>query len=56
MNGHGMPHTLLIDREGLVSSITAFCPEMTRACLDGLRSALEREIDAAGPSALADSR
>jgi len=53
MNRHGMPVQLLIDREGLVSAITAFLAGNDARMLNGLRSALEREIDAAGPSALA---
>ena len=51
---HGMPEQLLIDRDGLVSAITAFLAGSDPRTLDGIRRALEREIDAAGPAALAD--
>jgi len=54
MNRHGMPVQLMIDRDGLVSAITAFLAGNDARTLDGIRRALEREIDAAGPSALAD--
>jgi 1-acyl-sn-glycerol-3-phosphate acyltransferase len=49
-----MAEQLLIDRDGLVSAITTFLAGNDRRTLDGIRHALEREIDAAGPSALAD--
>ena len=49
-----MAEQLLIDRDGLVSAITAFLSGNDRRMLDGIRQALEREIDVAGPSALAD--
>jgi 1-acyl-sn-glycerol-3-phosphate acyltransferase len=45
---------LLVDRDGLVGAITAFLAGNDARALQGLRSALEREIDAAGPSALAE--
>jgi 1-acyl-sn-glycerol-3-phosphate acyltransferase len=49
-----MAEQLLIDRNGLVSAITAFLAGNDSRTLAGIRQALEREIDAAGPSALAD--
>jgi len=49
-----MAEQLLIDRNGLVSAITAFLAGNDASTLDGIRRALEREIDKAGPSALAD--
>jgi 1-acyl-sn-glycerol-3-phosphate acyltransferase len=49
-----MAEQLLIDRNGLVSAITAFLAGNDARTLAGLRQALEREIDVAGPSALAD--
>jgi 1-acyl-sn-glycerol-3-phosphate acyltransferase len=49
-----MAEQLLIDRHGLVSAITAFLAGNDHRTLDGIRHALEREIDVAGPSALAE--
>src|SRR5689334_21746112 len=49
-----MAEQLLIDRDGLVSAITAFLAGNDPRTLDSIRRALEREIDAAGPSALGD--
>jgi 1-acyl-sn-glycerol-3-phosphate acyltransferase len=49
-----MAEQLLIDRNGLVSAITAFLAGNDPRTLDGIRRALEREIDTAGASALAD--
>jgi len=48
-----MAEQLLIDRDGLVSAITAFLAGNDPRTLDWIRAALEREIDAAGPAALA---
>jgi 1-acyl-sn-glycerol-3-phosphate acyltransferase len=49
-----MPEQLLVDRDGLVSAITAFLAGNEARTLDGIRRALEREIDVAGPEALED--
>src|SRR5215831_10562716 len=49
-----MAEQLLIDRDGLVSAITAFLAGNDPRRLAGIRQVLEREIDLAGPSALAD--
>jgi 1-acyl-sn-glycerol-3-phosphate acyltransferase len=49
-----MAEQLLIDRNGLVSAITAFLAGNDPRTLDGIRLALEREIDLAGSSALGD--
>ena len=51
-----MAEQLLIDRNGLVSAITAFLAGNDPRTLDGIRQALAREIDLAGPSALAVPR
>jgi 1-acyl-sn-glycerol-3-phosphate acyltransferase len=48
-----MAEQLLIDREGLVSAITAFLAGNDARTLEGIRNALEREIDVGGPEALA---
>jgi 1-acyl-sn-glycerol-3-phosphate acyltransferase len=49
-----MAEQLLIERDGLVSAITAFLAGNDPRRLAGIRQALEREIDLAGASALAD--
>ena len=49
-----MAQQLLIDRVGLVAAITAFLAGNDPRRLDGIRQALEHEIDRAGPSALGD--
>jgi len=49
-----MAQQLLIDRVGLVAAITAFLAGNDPRTLDGIRQALEHEIDRAGPSALGD--
>jgi 1-acyl-sn-glycerol-3-phosphate acyltransferase len=49
-----MAEQLLIDRDGLVSAITAFLAGHDPHRLNGVRAALEHEIDAAGPEALAE--
>ena len=54
MSPRNMAEQLLIDRNGLVSAITAFLAGNDPRTLDGIQRALEREIDKAGPSALAD--
>jgi 1-acyl-sn-glycerol-3-phosphate acyltransferase len=54
MNRHNMAEELLVDRDGLVSAITAFLAGSDARMLNGIRGALEREIDAAGPVALAN--
>jgi Acyltransferase len=51
-----MAEELLIDRDGLVSAITAFLAGNDARTLEGIRKTLEREIDAAGPAALAELR
>jgi 1-acyl-sn-glycerol-3-phosphate acyltransferase len=45
---------LMLDRERLVSAITAFLAGNDASMLAGIRADLEREIDEAGPAALAD--
>jgi 1-acyl-sn-glycerol-3-phosphate acyltransferase len=47
-----MAEQLLVDRDGLVSAITAFLAGNDARTLDGIRCALEREIDVGGPEAL----
>jgi 1-acyl-sn-glycerol-3-phosphate acyltransferase len=47
------PPAALLDRDALISYITAFLAGYDAATLDGIRATLHREMDAAGPEALA---